>query len=86
MKQVLASIISNDEIMPAVYLTLLEASQIASSAQPGQFVMVRCGEEYELPLRRPLSIHQIDNGKLAICSTWWEKVRSGYPNANPVIL
>jgi len=66
LKQVLASIISNDEIMPGVYLIWLKAPQITSSAQPGQFVMVRCGEEHDLPLRRPLSIHQIDGNKLAI--------------------
>lgn len=46
--------------MPGVYLTWLESSQINSTAQPGQFIMVRCGEENLL--RRPLSIHQLANG------------------------
>jgi len=39
----------------------LDSPQIASVAQPGQFVMVRCGEKNLL--RRPLSIHQIADKK-----------------------
>jgi dihydroorotate dehydrogenase electron transfer subunit len=57
-------IITNTEVMPGVYLIWLESPQIASSALPGQFVMVCCGEE--TLLRRPLSIHQIDKTKLAL--------------------
>jgi dihydroorotate dehydrogenase electron transfer subunit len=50
--------------MPGVYLIWLESPQIASTAQPGRFVMVHCGEE--TLLRRPLSIHQLaNNSKLA---------------------
>ncbi|MBA7583941.1 Dihydroorotate dehydrogenase B (NAD(+)), electron transfer subunit [subsurface metagenome] len=69
MNQIQVPLIDNNEVMPGVCLTWLKAPQITSSARPGQFVMVRCGEEHELPLRRPLSIHQIDNGKLAILFT-----------------
>lgn len=43
----------------------LEASKITNKAQPGQFFMVRCGEGLEHMLRRPLSIHKIDNEKVA---------------------
>ena len=64
MKQVHAAIISNSEVMPGVYLIWLESPQIAATAQPGQFVMVRCGEE--TLLRRPLSVHQVEGGKLAL--------------------
>jgi len=64
LKQVAASVISNREVMPGVYLIWLESPQIASVAQPGQFVMARCGEE--TLLCRPLSIHQLaDGSKLA---------------------
>ncbi len=68
MKQVLASVISNDEVMPGVYLIWLESTDIEPAAQPGQFVMVRCGD-YLLP--RPLSIHRrTDKGdKLALLFT-----------------
>ncbi len=64
MKQDFAPIISNTEVMPGVYLIWLESPQIASEAKPGQFVMVRCGEE--TLLRRPLSVHRVDGGKIAL--------------------
>jgi len=66
LKQVTASVISNNEVMPGVHLIWLESPQIASTSRPGQFVMVRCGEGFEHPLRSPLSIHQLADGiKLA---------------------
>ena len=58
MKQVLARVISNSEVMPGVHLIWLEAPQITAAAKPGQFVMVHCGEETFL--HRPLSIHRVD--------------------------
>ncbi len=82
MKQITASIISNREILPGMvrpgtrttlgtYLTWLNCPEIASEARPGQFVMVRCGEECILP--RPLSIHQINSqGDMALLFTVWE--------------
>ncbi|UCC90112.1 MAG: dihydroorotate dehydrogenase electron transfer subunit [Dehalococcoidia bacterium] len=69
MEQVLASIIYNSEVVPGVYLIWLESAQIASQAKPGQFAMVRCGKGAEYPLRRPLSIHRLDNNKLAFLFT-----------------
>jgi len=48
--------------MPGVHLIWLESPQRACAAQPGQFVMVRCGEGFEHSLRRPLSIHQLADG------------------------
>ncbi len=64
LKQVTASITSNSEVIPGVYLIWLEAPQITPTAQPGQFIMVRCGKE--TLLRRPLSIHQlVDENKKA---------------------
>jgi dihydroorotate dehydrogenase electron transfer subunit len=66
LEQVLAPIISNSEVMAGVYLIWLESAPIASTALPGQFVMVRCGEDAEHPLRRPLSIHQGDDSKIAL--------------------
>jgi len=49
--------------MPGVYLFWLRAPQIAEVAQPGQFVMVRCGNGHQPLLRRPLSIHRIAGGE-----------------------
>lgn len=45
--------------MPGVYLLWAQAPEIATFAQPGQFVMVRCSEGYDPLLRRPLSIHRV---------------------------
>ncbi|MFB0559476.1 MAG: dihydroorotate dehydrogenase electron transfer subunit [Dehalococcoidales bacterium] len=68
MKQGFATVISNTEVMPGVYLIWLECPQIAAEARPGQFVMVRCGQE--TLLRRPLSVHQVaDKAKLAFLFT-----------------
>jgi dihydroorotate dehydrogenase electron transfer subunit len=50
MKQLTTQIISNKEIT---------APEIARTAQPGQFMMVHCGDNYDLMLRRPLSIHWV---------------------------
>jgi 2-polyprenylphenol hydroxylase and related flavodoxin oxidoreductases len=41
----------------------IEAPDIASSAQPGQFITVRCED---FVLRRPFSIHQTDLRRMAI--------------------
>lgn len=67
MKQILAPMISNTEVMPEVHLLWLEAPEIAKAAKPGQFVMVRCGDSHDPLLRRPLSIHQVaDKGQIAL--------------------
>ncbi len=64
MKQVLATVISNNEVMPGVSLVWIESPQIAAIARPGQFVMVGCGEDNLL--RRPFSIHQVNDDKASI--------------------
>ena len=66
MKLVKAPIISNIRILPNVYLMSIKASKIASLARPGQYVMVRCGEGYEMPLRRPLGIHRISKDGISL--------------------
>jgi dihydroorotate dehydrogenase electron transfer subunit len=55
MKQTLAKISSNVEVIPGIHLMWIEAPDIAATAQPGQFITVRCGD---FTLRRPFSIHQ----------------------------
>jgi len=75
LKQVKAYVVSNKRILPggphrtgwalASHLIQLHCPEIAGEATPGQFVMVRCGEECTLP--RPFSIHQVNtNGDIAI--------------------
>jgi dihydroorotate dehydrogenase electron transfer subunit len=62
----MAKVTTNTEPMPQSHLLWLEAPGIASQAKPGQFVMVRCGENDEHPLRRPFSIHQREGDKIAL--------------------
>jgi dihydroorotate dehydrogenase electron transfer subunit len=64
MKRIIANVISNCEIIPGIFLAWIKTPQIASIAQPGQFIMVSCGKETFL--RRPLSIHQINGDKTSI--------------------
>ena len=59
--QIRARVKSNAELMPRTRLVWLDAPGITELARPGQFVMVRCGEGHDPLLRRPLSIHRVDN-------------------------
>ncbi len=59
-----ATVISNQVVMPNAHLIWLEAPPLSAKASPGQFVMVDCGEESFL--RRPLSIHRTEGGKIAL--------------------
>jgi dihydroorotate dehydrogenase electron transfer subunit len=61
LKQVLASVISNVELMPGHHLIHIEAPDIAKEAKPGQFITISCGQDFIL--RRPLSIHQVEKRK-----------------------
>ena len=67
MKQAIAPVLSNEEIMPGIHLLWAKAPQIVSDAQPGQFIMVRTSEGHDPFLRRPLSIHRVrESGALAL--------------------
>ena len=57
-------IVSNIELMPGIYLMWLQAPEIARRAQAGQFVMVACGTENTL--RRPISIHSVEDDRFAL--------------------
>lgn len=61
MKPIMTTVISNKKVMPGVSLLWIKSPQIATTAKPGQFVMVDCGEN--TLLRRPFSIHQIDENR-----------------------
>lgn len=64
MRRIVACVVSVIEPMPGACLLWLEAGEIASAAKPGQFVMVRCGQD--TVLRRPLSVHRVDGDRLAL--------------------
>ncbi len=81
MKQVVATVVSNRKILPGVArpharsmlssrIMWLKCPEIARKAKPGQFVMVRCGEECILP--RPFSIHQVKGEDVALFFAVWE--------------
>ncbi|MBI2886106.1 MAG: dihydroorotate dehydrogenase electron transfer subunit [Chloroflexi bacterium] len=59
MRQLRADVLSNQEVMPGINLMWLRAPDIAQEAQPGQFLMVRCGDGFDPLLRRALSIHRL---------------------------
>lgn len=60
----MATLVSNDEAVPGVFLMWLHGPGVAASARPGQFVMVRCGRD--TLLRRPLSVHQVHDDRFAL--------------------
>ncbi len=62
MKLVEARVVSNIRLLPEHNLLCIEEPYIASTATPGQFLTIRCGNE--LILRRPFSIHRTANGRL----------------------
>ncbi|MDD4876758.1 MAG: dihydroorotate dehydrogenase electron transfer subunit [Dehalococcoidales bacterium] len=74
MKQATARVISNKCILPsgphrtgkalASNLMQLYCPEIAQKAKPGQFIMVRCGDEIILP--RPFSIHSATVDDIAL--------------------
>jgi len=81
LKQASAKIIENRQILESFsrtrrrnilssWLIWLSCPEIALEARPGQFVMVCCGGELILP--RPFSIHQVNDGRIALCYTVWE--------------
>jgi dihydroorotate dehydrogenase electron transfer subunit len=73
LNQAEATVISNTGFFPGstspmkrvtgTHLMWLECPQIAAEARPGQFIMIRCDD---LTLPRPISIHQVRNGNIAL--------------------
>jgi len=63
MEQTVARVAAAEKVSPDTCLLVLEAPGIASASEPGQFVMVRCGD---LTLRRPLCVHAADEHYLAM--------------------
>jgi dihydroorotate dehydrogenase electron transfer subunit len=83
-KLVNARITSNARILPNIYLMSVKAPEMAGQAYPGQYVMVRCGEGYDMPLRRPLGIHRISKEGISLLYTvvgrgteWLSQRKSG---------
>jgi len=61
LKQVTAQVLSNERVLEytgaAYYLMCARAPEIASGSRPGQFIMLKCGDD--ALLRRPISLHSV---------------------------
>lgn len=57
---------ANREIKPEIQLLTFESSSLPSISRPGQFVMVSCGCGQERLLRRPFSIHRVDENSVSL--------------------
>jgi len=57
---IMASILENKKLLPDFYRMKLAAPQIAMTAVPGQFVMIRTSSTLDPLLRRPISLHRIN--------------------------
>ena len=73
-RRVKAEIVSNEELLSGFHLLWLQAPKLAQAFQPGQFMMVRCGEGFDFTLRRPFSLHQVAEERLAL---FFKKVGRG---------
>ncbi len=50
------NILSCEEVAPRIFRMLVENGELAKSAKPGQFLHIECGDTISMPLRRPISI------------------------------
>src|SRR5437879_8247101 len=61
-----ATVLANDEIMPATHVLTLDAGPRARNALPGQFLHIRCGSDGHALLRRPMSIFRSEGNNLQL--------------------
>ena len=54
MSQFIATVIANEQIMPATHVLALQCGLVARQALPGQFLHIRCSEGSAPLLRRPM--------------------------------
>jgi len=66
MKQLKAKILSNDKVAEDFYRMRIESAYLAKNTKPGQFVEVRCADDVDPLLRRPLGAHRISPGGIDI--------------------
>lgn len=60
-------VISNKVVAPGYYKMILSSPRITKKMEPGQFLHIKCSENYSPLLRRPLSIHaRLDDGIFAL--------------------
>ena len=54
------ALVSREHILGDYHLLTFEHAGVATTARPGQFVMIKAGSSREPPLRRPFSIMRVD--------------------------
>jgi len=59
-------IIENKKVSTDCYRMTFESKEIACVAKPGQFLHIKCSDTYDPLLRRPISIHSIENNIIEI--------------------
>jgi len=66
MHQIKSEILSNREIIPLHFVMGLYCPEIAREAYPGQFLHIRIEDKNDPLLRRPFSIHRIEDERIEI--------------------
>ena len=66
MYQVKSEILFNREIIPGHFVMGLHSPEVAQEANPGQFIHIRIEDKDDPLLRRPFSIHSVENEKIEI--------------------
>src|SRR3989338_731614 len=67
MRQLNARILENKQVAHGFYKMRIESSYLAKAMKPGQFVEIRCADDVNPILRRPLGLHRIlKNGGIEV--------------------
>ena len=66
MKLFTATVLDNEQIMPATNVLTLHAGAAARGAAPGQFLHIRCGDGQAPLLRRPMSIYRTEGDTIQL--------------------
>ncbi|MFH1904995.1 MAG: dihydroorotate dehydrogenase electron transfer subunit [bacterium] len=59
-------IIENKKVSSHCYKMTFESKEIACRVKPGQFLHIKCSDTYDPLLRRPISVHSIENNIIGI--------------------
>lgn len=62
-----ANILENFEIAPGYFRLSIDCPGLAKNVCPGQFVMMKVGENYDPLLRRPMSVYRVSEIKSGCC-------------------
>lgn len=60
----LCNILSQEEIAPNIIRVWIENKALAEQAKPGQFLHIQCGDAVAMPLRRPISICDVQGDRI----------------------